>query len=434
MRRGTVSTAGENVMKQCLKWLALFTVVFAAQAQVPDQVRRATISGSGGTSGKCYIEVRVDITAEIDIYGDSGRLRTIAGQPATWTRFECTDPLPYLVTDFRFRGIDGRGNPRVVQDPRSNNAMAVIRIDDPQNGSGAYAFDVEWSGASGGAPTGGFETGGSGVLFPRAGANRRLSAERAIELCSAEVRTRGERDYGLRNVEVTAAAVDTNQGRRDWITGTISQGASILVRGSGYRFNCAVDYNSGQVSSIEILRPDGRALQPGAMSGTYNANIPTRQLLQYQGRDFNLSYPGDWRLESDRASSGVRIAPPSGIQQTEDGLVVGYGAIVAYYRPRASNASLWQATDEFISQLRSADPSMRAGREMPSEIRIGGKIAIVTMLYTNSIYQGQTEVDRLVTVAHPNGILYFIFIAPERAGQEASGVYDQMLQSMRFRF
>jgi hypothetical protein len=174
--------------------------------------------------------VRVDITAEIDTYGDSGRLRTIAGQPATCTRFECTDPLPYRVTDFRFRGIDGRGNPRVVQDPRRNNAMAVIRIDDPQSGSGAYAFDIEWSGASGGAPTGGFETGGSGVLLSRAGANRSLSAERAIELCRSEVRTRGERDYGLRNVEITAAAVDTNQGRRDWITGTINRGASILVR------------------------------------------------------------------------------------------------------------------------------------------------------------------------------------------------------------
>jgi hypothetical protein len=37
-------------------------------------------------------------------------------------------------------------------------------------------------------------------------------------------------------------------------------------------------------------------------------------------------------------------------------------------------------------------------------------------------------------MAHPNGILYFIFIAPGSAGQEASGIYDQMLQSMRFRF
>ena len=60
--------------------------VIALQAQVPEQIRQATISGSRGTSGKCTIEVRVDMSAEVDIYAGSGRLRTLAGQPATWTR------------------------------------------------------------------------------------------------------------------------------------------------------------------------------------------------------------------------------------------------------------------------------------------------------------------------------------------------------------
>ena len=135
MKRGAVYFNGrpqESVMKKWLKWLAIFTVVLAAQAQVSDQVRRATISGSGGTSGKCTIEVRVDMTAEVDVYGDSGRLRTLAGQPATWTRMECNNPLPYRMTDFRFRGIDGRGTQQLVQDPRNNNSIAVIRIEDHQ--------------------------------------------------------------------------------------------------------------------------------------------------------------------------------------------------------------------------------------------------------------------------------------------------------------
>ena len=88
--------------------------------------------------------------------GDSGRLRTLAGQPATFTRMECNNPLPYRMTDFRFRGIDGRGAQQLVQDPRSNNSVAVIRIDDPRGGSEGYTFDIEWSGASGGFATDGF--------------------------------------------------------------------------------------------------------------------------------------------------------------------------------------------------------------------------------------------------------------------------------------
>ena len=78
---------------RCMNLAVLATAVSGLQAQGLDQIRQVTISGSRGTSGKCTIEVRVDIAAEVDVYGNSGRLRTIAGQPATWTRMECTDPL-----------------------------------------------------------------------------------------------------------------------------------------------------------------------------------------------------------------------------------------------------------------------------------------------------------------------------------------------------
>ena len=70
-------------MQIAMRWLVLGTTMVTAWAQVPDSVRKAEISGGGGTSGKCTIEVRVDMSAEVDIYGDSGRLRTLAGQPAT---------------------------------------------------------------------------------------------------------------------------------------------------------------------------------------------------------------------------------------------------------------------------------------------------------------------------------------------------------------
>ncbi|MCE5310295.1 MAG: hypothetical protein LLG20_21885 [Acidobacteriales bacterium] len=274
-----------------LKWMVLAAAVMVAQAQVSEQIRRAAISGSGGTSGKCTIEVRVDMIAEVDIYGDSGRLRTLAGQPATWARMDCSSPLPYNLSDFRFAGIDGRGNVKLVQDPRNNNSMAVIHIEDPRPGSEGYTFDIEWSGASGGYPTNGFTTSGytssttatststttstvvgpRGAYFPRRGVGRGMTAEQAIDLCRTELRTRSERDYGMRNIDITAAAVDTNQGRSDWVTGTFSDRSGAYRRRgttSGYRFNCAVDYSSRQVRTLEILRADGGAVQPLSTSGT----------------------------------------------------------------------------------------------------------------------------------------------------------------------
>jgi hypothetical protein len=161
---------------------------------------------------------------------------------------------------------------------------------------------------------------------------------------------------------------------------------------------------------------------------------PSGRMRQYQGREFSLAYPDNWRAVAGQDQSGVTIAPPSGVQQSQSGVSVGYGAILAYYRPKDPNASLWQATDEFVSQLRSSDPRVRAGREMPREIRIGGKTAIVTTLYSQSIFQGQAEVDQVVTVAHPNGIFYIALIAPESEGQAANHAFDQMMRSIRFRF
>ncbi len=122
----------------------------------------------------------------------------------------------------------------------------------------------------------------------------------------------------------------------------------------------------------------------------------------------------------------MRVAPASGIQQTQNGVTVGYGTVLAYYRPKDASASLWQATDEFVSQLRAADPRMRDGRVMPKETGVGGKNAIVTMLHSDSIFKGQTEVDRVVTVAHPNGMLYLVVVAPESETQYADVAFNQI--------
>ncbi len=195
------------------------------------------------------------------------------------------------MSDFRFKGIDGRGNVKLAQDPRNNNSIAVIRIDDPKAGSEGYTFDIAVERRLRRRPDGGFAAvdrssaarnlpttsspvvGNRGVFYPGRARNRSLSAERAIDLCRTELRARGERDYGLRNIDITAAAVDTNQGRRDWITGTFNdtlKRSSTRRRagGNSYRFNCAVDYNSGQVRTIEISRADGSAVQPLSAAGT----------------------------------------------------------------------------------------------------------------------------------------------------------------------
>lgn len=113
--------------------------------------RRAQFQGDIGARGKCTIEVVVDISAEVEIRGEMAVLRNIAGQPAQWRRFVCNTPMPRNPVDFRFIGVDGRGRQQLVRDPRGGGP-AVVRIDDPRNGSEGYTFDVTWANVGGAPP------------------------------------------------------------------------------------------------------------------------------------------------------------------------------------------------------------------------------------------------------------------------------------------
>lgn len=78
------------------------------------------------------------------------------------TKAECNAPLPTNgnISDFRFRGIDGRGNPRLVQEPNRNNYfVAVVNVQDSQCGDEGYTFELTWNSDGYGGP-------GSGGIFP----------------------------------------------------------------------------------------------------------------------------------------------------------------------------------------------------------------------------------------------------------------------------
>jgi hypothetical protein len=135
--------------------LTLGTLILLSAASLPaqfrgEQTRTANIRGGGG-DGKCTIEVEVDGVADVEIRGTVARLRTREGQPATWRRFDCNQPMPTRPNNFRFRGIDGRGRQDLIRHPAAAG-FAVIRIEDPKGGREGYTFDVMWRGGSGAVP------------------------------------------------------------------------------------------------------------------------------------------------------------------------------------------------------------------------------------------------------------------------------------------
>ena len=128
-------------------WLACaFSVALAPAAHAQDPFRRAAITGGPFDRGKCTIEVVVDDVVEIEITGDTGRIRTLSGAPGEWRRFICSSPIPRGMANFRFIGVDGRGRQMLLRDPRQTGGTAIVRIEDSRSGREGYTFDLVWDG------------------------------------------------------------------------------------------------------------------------------------------------------------------------------------------------------------------------------------------------------------------------------------------------
>jgi len=231
--------------------------VFAATGNA--QPRRATITGGGDRDrGKCTIEVVVDITAEVEVRGDTATLRTIAGQPAQWRRFQCNSVMPPDPVNFRFSGIDGRGRQNLVRQP-GRGAGAVVRLEDPQGGSEGYTFDIEWGGGGGGfapgpPPISREDDRRDGDRRDRDFRDRpRFTAEQAVRVCQDSVANQARDRFRDSRVNFTRIAMDDNPGRNDWVVGMVE-----VQRRRGpsdfYRFSCSVNFDTGVVRSASIDR------------------------------------------------------------------------------------------------------------------------------------------------------------------------------------
>lgn len=104
--------------------------------------------------GQCDIRLFVDDEVEVSLRGDFVYLRTISGHDGRDDGSECNEPLPNRpVQGFRFEGIDGRGEVRLLSEPsRQTDYQAIVRIRDKDSGEGRYHFRLSWMITGDGAP------------------------------------------------------------------------------------------------------------------------------------------------------------------------------------------------------------------------------------------------------------------------------------------
>jgi len=152
---------------------------------------------------------------------------------------------------------------------------------------------------------------------------------------------------------------------------------------------------------------------------------PSDRYVRADFRGMTLSHPNNWR---EYGQGGVVTLAPDG------GIVSGalaYGMLIAVADPDPPDATIDQATDRLLRQLRRSNPKMRiaGGRE---RIRVGRAIGLATRL-ANESPLGSRETDWLVTVFDPEGrLVYFVGVAPENEFSRYRQAFDRVISSVRF--
>ncbi len=200
------------------------------------------------------------------------------------------------------------------------------------------------------------------------------------------------------------------------------------------------DYTASANSNFKQVQAIVKGLPPGktkALSNTLTPSAdtaPSGQLKEFKGKSFSIAYPSNWEVFGESDGNAVTIAPRSGLAKDANGQVqIGYGLMASFYIPQGRDRTdLNQDTAGLLQQLRQSNPGLELENPKGRTIKVNGQDAMVTPMYSQSPYKGETEHDTLVTVARPEGLFYMIFIAPAKDEQKLQSTFDNMVRSLRF--
>ena len=157
---------------------------------------------------------------------------------------------------------------------------------------------------------------------------------------------------------------------------------------------------------------------------------PSGNFAQHEGQGYTVSYPDNWKVNGDQNTT--IIAPPSAASDTG----IAYGVVLGT-RPESGGSSLDDATRQLAEGLAQDNPGMKVSGE-PKNIDVNGTQGRSLELLGNSPLQlnGKPLVERDLLVAVPRaqgGLVYLVFISPDRDYNQLHPTYQKMLDSLHLR-
>src|SRR5580704_5035190 len=154
--------------------------------------------------------------------------------------------------------------------------------------------------------------------------------------------------------------------------------------------------------------------------------LPSANYAEYQAAAYLMKYPDNWKKYGEKSS--ISFAPDGGVMEGSDGEAgLAYGVIVSVTKAEgdASDAeTLEKATQEMIALLQKGNPKMKIERQ-PGRVRVNGLAGLSTHL-SNESPAGGEEMDWLITVIRPEGLVSFVCVAPQKDYEE----YDKTFSAI----
>jgi len=184
-------------------------------------------------------------------------------------------------------------------------------------------------------------------------------------------------------------------------------------------------------------------------SGTSTPDRPSERYVSVDNTLLRIDHPDNWQSygRGDAMTitpRGGLIADDQGIQALAHGVIVSlleqrtnaYGQTLqgrGYGQDSARDAAtrLEQSTDQLFEDLRLSNRNMRV-TQSPRAIRVDGERALSTYLSNDSPVGGR-ETDWIVTLEHPDGLLFIVFTAPEPDVRRYESAFQAMLRSVRIK-
>jgi Zn-dependent protease with chaperone function len=182
--------------------------------------------------------------------------------------------------------------------------------------------------------------------------------------------------------------------------------------------------------------------QPGASAGP--ANLPKAGTVKvqppsksYAGLDIGiatLKYPDNWKKYGD--GKEVTLAPDGGVADGGRGQAeLAHGMMISLTKlegnPPADQDALQAATGKLIASMQEENADLKMTRE-PRVVSLNGERALSTYMSSDSPGGGQ-ETDWLITVMRPEGLVYFVCVAPRSEYNNFGEAFTSILDSVRFK-